>query len=87
MEVLVPLAPDSESLNSDFLVLKTTVVAKSIFYRISLVLLKTSLTTMYYVAVFLLLTTNSLFAQGRELTPDRVNQRVQLAAVEVLVNG
>ena len=66
---------------------KTTVVAKSIFYRISLVLLKTSLTTMYYVAVFLLLTTNSLFAQGRELTPDRVNQRVQLAAVEVLVNG
>jgi len=62
-------------------------VAKSIFYRISLVLLKTTLTTIYYVGVFLFLNTNSVFAQGRELTPDRVNQRVQAAAVEVLVNG
>ena len=29
----------------------------------------------------------ALHAQGRELTPDRVNQRTQAAAVEILVNG
>ena len=66
---------------------EVTLVTKSIFYWISLVLLKASLPTAYFVAVLLLLTTNPVFSQGRALTPDKVHQRVQAAAVEILVNG
>ncbi len=62
-------------------------VAKSLFYWILLVLLKTSLPTICLVAVLVLLTASPVFSQGRDLTPDRVHQRVEATAVEVLVNG
>ena len=50
-------------------------------------MLKASRFTAFYVTVLVLIAANQAFAQGRELTPDRVNQRLQAAAVEILVNG
>ncbi len=50
-------------------------------------MLKVSRTAAYYVTILVLFAANQAFAQGRELTPDRVNQRLQAAAVEILVNG
>ena len=50
-------------------------------------MLKASRFTAFYVTVLVFIAANQAFAQGRELTPDRVNQRLQAAAVEILVNG
>ena len=50
-------------------------------------MLKTSVSSASFAAILFLLFNSTLYAQGRELTPDRVNQKVQQAAVEILVNG
>lgn len=50
-------------------------------------MLKTSSTTVAITALMFVVVSHTTFAQGRELTPDRVNQKVQQAAVEIIVNG